>query len=295
MNIKEFTEQMKSSISDILQKEVTILEKLKINGIYSYGIRISEPDSNIGITIYLDPFFEKFLNTDNWPRTVEYVLDFYRNYDHSDSLNMEWFFDFNQVRSKLYYILVNYESNEELLCKVPYTRFLDLAKIYYAQCPLGESNTGNILVRNEHMEDWGISNYELDKAAEENTPILYPACITSLTDAIGLENLLGVPIELPDEPLIPMFALSNTKSDYGASAICYQKILEDFSQKVQDDLILLPSSVHEMILMPLHKNDDIASHKETVYDANRCLLEPSEFLSDNVYLFSRQDKQIMIA
>ena len=59
MNIKEFTEQMKSSISDILQKEVTILEKLKINGIYSYGIRISEPDSNIGITIYLEPFFEK--------------------------------------------------------------------------------------------------------------------------------------------------------------------------------------------------------------------------------------------
>ncbi len=50
-----------------------------------------------------------------------------------------------------------------------------------------------------------------------------------------------------------------------------------------------------MILIPLHKNDDIPSHKEAVYDTNRYILEPSQFLSDNVYLFRRQDKQIAIA
>ncbi len=178
---------------------------------------------------------------------------------------------------------------------MPYTKFLDLAKIYYVQCPLGESDTGTILVRNEHLKDWGISIYELDKAAEENTPRLYPASITCLMDEAGLGNLLGVPFELPQEPLIPMFALSNTQNDHGATAVCYQKILDDFSQKIQDDLILLPSSVHEMLLIPLHKDDDIPSHKETVYDANRYILEPSQFLSDNVYLFSRKDKQITIA
>ncbi len=295
MNIKEFAERMKSSISNVLQKEVTMIEQLKINGIYSYGIRISEPNSHIGITISLEPFFEAFLDTDNWTRTVDYVLDFYKKQALPESLDAEWFHDFHQVRSGLYYILVNYEANEELLHKVPHTKFLDLAKIYYVQCSLGESNTGNILVRNEHLKDWGISIYELDKAAEENTPRLYPASITCLTDEAGLGNLLDVPFELPQEPLIPMFALSNTQSDHGATAVCYQKILEDFSQKVQDDLILLPSSLHEMILIPLHKNDDIPSHKEAVYDTNRYILEPSQFLSDNVYLFRRQDKQIAIA
>lgn len=251
MNIKEFAERMKSSISNVLQKEVTMIEQLKINGIYSYGIRISEPNSHIGITISLEPFFEAFLDTDNWMRTVDYVLDFYKKQALPESLDAEWFHDFHQVRSGLYYILVNY--------------------------------------------DWGISIYELDKAAEENTPRLYPASITCLTDEAGLGNLLDVPFELPQEPLIPMFALSNTQSDHGATAVCYQKILEDFSQEVQDDLILLPSSLHEMILIPLHKNDDIPSHKEAVYDTNRYILEPSQFLSDNVYLFRRQDKQIAIA
>ena len=295
MNIKEFAERMKSSISNVLPKEVTMIEQLKINGIYSYGIRISEPNSHTGITISLEPFFETFLDTDNWTRTVDYVLDFYKNQALPESLDAEWLYDFEQVRSGLYYILVNYEANEELLHKVPHTKFLDLAKIYYVQCSPGESNTGNILVRNEHLKDWGISIYELDKAAEENTPRLYPASITCLMDEAGLGNLLGVPFELPQEPLIPMFALSNTQNDHGATAVCYQKILDDFSQKIQDDLILLPSSVHEMLLIPLHKDDDIPSHKETVYDANRYILEPSQFLSDNVYLFSRKDKQITIA
>ena len=290
MNIKEFAERMKSSISNVLPKEVTMIEQLKINGIYSYGIRISEPNSHTGITISLEPFFETFLDTDNWTRTVDYVLDFYKNQALPESLDAEWLYDFEQVRSGLYYILVNYEANEELLHKVPYTKFLDLAKIYYVQCPLGESDTGTILVRNEHLKDWGISIYELDKAAEENPPSLYPASITCLMDEAGLGNLLGVPFELPQEPLIPMFALSNTQNDHGATAVCYQKILDDFSQKIQDDLILLPSSVHEMLLIPLHKDDDIPSHKETVYDANRYILEPSQFLSDNVYLFSRKDK-----
>ena len=295
MNIKEFAERMKSSISNVLPKEVTMIEQLKINGIYSYGIRISEPNSHTGITISLEPFFETFLDTDNWTRTVDYVLDFYKNQALPESLDAEWLYDFEQVLSGLYYILVNYEAHEELLHKVPYTKFLDLAKIYYVQCPLGESDTGTILVRNEHLKDWGISIYELDKAAEENTPRLYPASITCLMDEAGLGNLLGVPFELPQEPLIPMFALSNTQNDHGATAVCYQKILDDFSQKIQDDLILLPSSVHEMLLIPLHKDDDIPSHKETVYDANRYILEPSQFLSDNVYLFSRKDKQITIA
>ena len=185
MNIKEFAERMKSSISNVLPKEVTMIEQLKINGIYSYGIRISEPNSHTGITISLEPFFEAFLDTDNWMRTVNYVLDFYKKQALPESLDAEWFHDFHQVRSGLYYILVNYETNEELLHKVPYTRFLDLAKIYYVQCSPGESNTGNILVRNEHLKDWGISIYELDKAAEENTPRLYPASITCLMDEDG--------------------------------------------------------------------------------------------------------------
>lgn len=295
MNKKEFAERMKSSVSHALQREVTVIEKLKINGIYSYGIRISEPDSNTGTTLYLEPFYEAFLDTDNWAGTVDYVLDFYQNHTPPESLDTEWLYDFGQVRPRLYYILVNHEANEELLHEVPHTKFLDLAKIYYVQCPIGETNTGNILVRNEHLRDWGISGDELDKTAEENTPRLYPASITCLTDETGLENLLGVPVELSREPLVPMFALSNTQRKHGASAVCYQKILGDFSREVQDDLILLPSSIHEMLLIPLHKDDDIPSHKETVYDANRYLLEPSQFLSDNVYLFRRQGGQLVIA
>lgn len=295
MNIEEFANRIKATISDILKKEVRIIKKMKINGVTLYGICISEPDSNIEITVYLESFFETFLDTDNWPQSVNSILEFYHNHESEKPFDMEWFRDFSQVRPKLYYILVNYEANRELLCMVPHTRFLDLAKIYYVQCQIGESNTGSILVYNKHMEYWGISDDELDKAAEENTPRLYPARITNLDDILGLDNLQDAPFELSPEPEIPIFALSNTASSNGAAVICYKDILDRFSQQVKDDLVILPSSVHETMLLPLHKNSDISAHKEMVHDVNRTMLERSEFLSDNVYIFSRENKQLMIA
>ena len=81
----------------------------------------------------------------------------------------------------------------------------------------------------------------------------------------------------------------------GAASVCYKDVLDNFSQKIKDDLVALPSSVHETILLPLQEKSNLDSLKEMVYDINRTILNPSEFLSDNVYVYNRQDKQLIIA
>ena len=93
---------------------------------------------------------------------------------------------------------------------------------------------------------------------------------------------------------VPMFVLSNIGNHNGAAAVCYKDILDRFSQKVEDDLVILPSSVHETILLPLQKSNNMESLREMVYDSNRTVLDQSEFLSDSVYLYSRKDRQLMI-
>ena len=64
---------------------------------------------------------------------------------------------------------------------------------------------------------------------------------------------------------------------------------------MEDDLVILPSSIHETILLPLHQSKNIDCLKEMVYDLNRTILDQSEFLSDNVYIYNRMNRQLVIA
>lgn len=281
---------MKTVISDTLKKEVRIVNPLKPNNVRLYGLSIVEPDSNTSPVIYLESFFERFLDTDNWAGTVKDILEFYRDNRVEDSFDMNWFRDFSKIRENLFYRLINYEKNQELLSMVPHTRFLDLAKIYYADCRVGET-AGSILIYHKHVGKWNITEDELITAAEENTPRLYPANLHPILDTLGLGGDINLFLKLP----FPMFVLSNTGNHNGAAAVCYKDVLERFSQKIKDDLVVLPSSVLEIMLLPLQKSNSIESLREMVCDVNRTMLDRSEFLSDNVYLYSRNDRQLMIA
>lgn len=290
MNINEFAEKIKTVLTDTLKKEVQIISPLKLNGLRLCGIAVSEPDSNISCTIYLEPFFERFLDTGDWGQTVSDVLSFYNNHKITDRFDSDFFHDFSRVRGNLVYRLINYEKNQELLSSVPYTRFLDLAKVYYADCQIGET-AGSILIHHKHMEEWGITEDELIAAAEENTPILYPVKLKALSSVLGLGDDTCV---LPGMP-VPMFVLSNTENQNGAASVCYKDVLDNFSQNLKEDLVVLPSSVHETLLLPLQEKSNLDSLKEMVYDVNHTVLDRSEFLSDNVYVYNRQDKQLIIA
>ena len=208
----------------------------------------------------------------------------------ADSFDSKWFHDFGQIRRNLFYRLINYKENQELLSSVPYTRFLDLAKVYYADCQIGET-VGSILIHHKYIEEWGITEDELIAAAEENTPILYPVKLKPLSSVLGLgDDICPLPGMSGH-----MFVLSNTENQNGAASVCYKDVLDNFSQKIKDDLVVLPSSVHETILLPLQEKSNLDSLKEMVYDINRTVLDRSEFLSDNVYVYNRQDKQLIIA
>ena len=289
MNINEFAEKMKIALTDILQKETQSVSPLKLNNVRLCGIAIVEPDSNISCTIYLEQFFGRFLDTGDWEQTVSDILSFYDNNRVADSFDSKWFHDFGQIRRNLFYRLINYKENQELLSAVPYTRFLDLAKVYYADCQIGET-AGSILIHHKHIEEWGITEDELIAAAEENTPILYPVKLKPLSFVLGLgDDICPLPGMSGH-----MFVLSNTENQNGAASVCYKDVLDDFSQKIKDDLVVLPSSVHETILLPLQEKSNLDSLKEMVYDINRTVLDRSEFLSDNVYVYNRQDKQLII-
>lgn len=94
---------------------------------------------------------------------------------------------------------------------------------------------------------------------------------------------------------MPMFILSNAPKLNGAAALFYSDILKEFANLLEKDIYILPSSIHEVILLPYSKNIDVGELKKIVTDANDKIVLEDEILSNNIYLYSVSKDEISIS
>lgn len=290
MNIKEFTEKICKEIAEILGKEVQYKEVDKLNNTRHYGLTIHEPGSNIAPTLYLEPFYDMYLETGNWRKTINQIITMYHSDGFPKCLDMEWLKDFNKVQGLIFHKLINFEANTALLAKVPFIRYLDFAIVYCIHYGNTEIGDGSILIHNSHLKRWNRTTQDLARLAEENTPRLYPLLISTMEDTI--QECIGCPVPTEDVPA--MFVMSNKPRVNGAISILYKDSLKNFTGSLQSDVVILPSSVHEVILLPLQEHERFKELRDMVYEVNRTHLSKEEFLSDNVYLYRRDTDNIEI-
>ena len=94
---------------------------------------------------------------------------------------------------------------------------------------------------------------------------------------------------------VPMYVLTNHIKLNGAVCMLYPEILKEFSNTLNCNLILLPSSVHEMIIIPKSSNTSLEDLKEMVRDTNENHVEEEEILSYSVYEYVREEDRILIS
>ena len=295
MEIKEFSEVIKKELEERTGNEVRIQKVTKNNGVVLHGVNIMKPGTNVLPTLYLEPMLENYNNGESNEEVVEQLLTILKREERASNLDMSWFRDFENVKGKIAYKLVNYEANRELLEKVPHTRYLDLAKTYYAPVVIDEFKTGNIPIYSTHLELWGITKEQLERFGEENTPKLFPADIMSMSKALG--NLLGQESDeaLEAEKMTNMYIITNTERHFGAAVMCYAEVLKQFAEQKNSDLIIIPSSLHEIIILTQTIVDDMKQLHEMLEEVNRTQLSPDEVLSDNVYIYSREQGAVLMA
>lgn len=296
MNIKEFTEKVCNEIAEILGKEVRYKEVDKLNNTKLYGLMILEPGGNIVPTIYMEQFYDMYLETRNWQETINRIIAVYQSDNFPKCLDMEWFKDFDKVQGLIFHKLINFEANTALLETIPYTRYLDFAIVYCVHYESAETGDGSILIHNSHLELWHRTTQDLARLAEENTPRLYPLSVSTMDDV--LLECMGCteahPANAEGTPALPLYVMSNEARVNGAISIRYRNALKNFARTLNSDIVILPNSVHEVILLPLEDKEDIQKFKDMVYEVNRCQLSREEFLSDNVYLYRRSTDAIEI-
>lgn len=293
MNINEFAEIIKERLEERTGLEVRLAEVIKNNSVTLHGISIIVPEINIAPNIYLESFFKEYERGMSFEEITERIINVWEREKGHKYFDVEWFRDFEQIKERIAYKLVNYEANRKLLEDVPHVPFLNLAKVFYVTIDCKEFGSGSILVHNNHMELWGVTTEELDEIASINTPKLFQAEIMSM--AVVMKELMqDVSEEM--ELLIDnkMFVVTNKDRHYGAAAMCYPNIIKKFAEQKECDLIILPSSVHEVLILPC-EGEDFKRFKEMVIEVNETALSPEEVLSNSVYIYRRELDKIVIA
>ena len=74
------------------------------------------------------------------------------------------------------------------------------------------------------------------------------------------------------------------ENEYGASALFYPEFLEQVAKRFRGKFFILPSSIHELILVPDY-GEDVKGLKEIVSDVNdnSDAVTEEDFLSNSVY------------
>lgn len=163
----------------------------------------------------------------------------------------------------------------------PYTLYGDLAMTYHIALPSSEEEIANAMIRRDLMSHYGITKEALHEAALANAATLFPAHIGSLMGMVenGMETRPFDPENLPNTEIL---VLSNEKVTYGASAIFYPGIQAALGAKL-GDYFILPSSVHEVLILQDDGFFTCQDLQKMVQSVNRFEVEEEDRLSDLVY------------
>ena len=265
------------------------------NGVKLTAIHITENDRNITPTIYIDDYYQRFREGMELEVIVADIMSIYRSARKRKQFDVSAFSELDVMKETFSFKLINYEKNKELLEDVPHLIFLDLAIVFYAVVEMPEYGYGTILIHNEHLAIWNITKEQLVKMARENAPKILPCHVTSMSELIK-KVAAGDDIyrHIEDSGMPSLYILSNTNGTLGAAVMLYPRVLADFATACGSDLVILPSSVHEVILSPARDMDDMDRLNEMVCEVNKTQLRQEEILADHVYYYDRRNDEIII-
>lgn len=268
-------------------KKVTVQKIKRNNEISVTGLSIGEDKNYLVPVLYLEPFYRNYVRGQELHDTMQDIARIYRGHQIGFYMDEDKVSNYEHIKKNLFYRVVNYEKNKETLKDAPHERFLDLAITYRWAAYHNHDGMASALVRDQELMMWGVSKEQMILDAKKNTEKIFPPVMRKIQSVL--------PVKILEEE-VPLFVLSNGDYMNGASAILYDGVLRDFAKYMGHDLYILPSSVHEVIILlddeMVNSPDELAM---MVKETNRMVIDREEVLSDHVYHYDRAKDEIRIA
>ena len=310
MRYEEFIEKIKNEVEKKLDIgcHLKILRMRKNNGIMLDGLSLVE--SRKGVVeelipvVYLNAYYVQMEGGMTLDEVVEDILESLKTVSSEDILWEENLNCYEHIQDKIVFRIINAELNKELLKNTPHIKFLDLAIVFYLYLYGTKGGQLTAMIHDNHINAWNCSVEDLWKAARVNTPKILPVKTEHMESVMKeiIEENLGEDFDQEEVAALlgadeknGLEILTNQNEVYGAGCMLYENVLRNYANFVNSDLVILPSSVHEVLLFP----DD----GDVEYDDWRCMVTyinaeevlPEEVLSNEVYRYIKETDQIVLA
>lgn len=286
---KEIMEAIGKKLEELAQdgKKLVLMDVKKNNGMVKTAVSIFSPGS-VRPMVYVDEIVweaeNSYISTDEAARRI---MDLFTDLTAQTDPGILPDLTKESVLQNVYRVLVNAGKNRELLKTCPHEEHMDLAVMYRAVWNRGEMS---MLITNGTMEAFDITEAELKQAADKNEAGGWFS-VKSL-GTVFEENFSSMP--QPEFEGNIMFIATNRIMRYGAAVMLHPELFRGLAEKLQQNLYILPSSIHEVIVVP-ENVDNAKEFKRMVKEVNATQVAPEEVLGGSVYLYSRETGEISIA
>ena len=292
----EYVELIKKEVEKRTGMRVNVQKINKNNGLLLDGLVIMSEESNVAPNIYLNGYFERFLAYGK-EAVAEEIVRVYEENKPRALFDISIFTEKEKVSPLIKMKIINYEKNKELLEKVPHKRVLDLAVVFMvvlkADC---DGSFGTILIHNQHLSFWDMTADDLYGLAEANMADDFEIVSMNKIMEDMLENLMDSALEgeVTPKPELDMYVLTTHTRLHGAVGMLHTELLNQFMQNYRmKKIVILPSSIHEVLLIPYDDSMEKIDFEEMVKEVNGTELAPEEILSDSVYLYNGNELKIL--
>lgn len=301
MSFEKFTEdvlkEIRMKMGDVFQ--VKKQDVTKNNNVKLTGIAVVKEKEDIEPCIYLDDFYREYESGGmQFDEIVDEVYSRLLKYEEdTPDFDISGFRKWETVHGDIYPKLVNAKQNKELLEKIPHRSFMDLAVVYYVVArDQTQEDIGTILIHNDHMEIWGQEEENLYQTAMMNMRAAGEADFVKIETFV--ERIMGISFPKKEGSAshdVDMYILTNHRRRFGAAEILDKKMLRMIADQVGNEFIVLPSTVHETIVLPSKEESEYGRLAHMVRAVNDTLVEAEERLSDHVYVYNREEEMLKIA
>ena len=307
MNFEEFINTIKDTIKEYLPEdyrdaEVNILENRKLNTNYT-GLTVTREGDTLAPTINLNNLFDSYSKHPEHSITAV-MQEVASVIQHTpETFDIGRIMDYDRVKKNLFMRLSAAEKNKDLLEHAPHIRKEDLAITFHIMLDQSDKGTATTMINDNMMEAYGIDLNQLYQDALLNSPVICPAQIENMGEALSrmmIEDMksAGAPPEVIQEMEKdlkesnkdnPMTIITNDRLVDGASAIFYPGVMDLVGERMQGDYFILPSSVHETLVVPDDGRVSLQELTDMVKEVNMTQVNPEDQLTDQVYHYDIAD------
>ena len=303
MNYEEFKKRLMEEVKENLYERninvdiiTTMVEKM--NQTYE-AMTVMPEGSKIGMNLNFQVYYDAYESGLELEYIVDRVVnDIESHLPEMPTVDLAELTNYKVMKDKIAMEVVAYDRNEELLSKVPHKRMEDMAVIYRFELNMDPKNRSTILVTHSLMEQMGITHEQLHEDALKNAPVMRPAVIQGMTEVLmemmgpEMGGVLG-DMELPQEEF--MYVASVLSKTAGAGVLAYQEFLDQAAERLGGDFFILPSSIHELLLVPDDGTKSFHELQAMVKEVNATQVSPEEKLTDSVYHYDCKEKVFELA